>query len=119
MPWDPEPYRLEVWRARRAGNVPPANLYVRYGLPGDISDPGAFAKRISEVLAYWQALKTKRTYARLAEILIAKHAELERAGRLSPAKFVELHANARREQIERLQQAWPSRGQARRLTSGR
>jgi hypothetical protein len=103
VPWDPEPYRLEVLEpARRAGNVPPANLYIRYGLPGDTSDPGAFAKRISEVLAYWQALKNKRTYARLAEILIAKHAELERAGRLSPAKFVELHANARREQIERL-----------------
>lgn len=103
MPWDPEQYRLEVLEpARRAGNVPSANLYLRYGLPGDISDPQAFAKRISEVLAYWQALKSKRTYARLAETLIAKHAELERAGRLTPAKFVELHAHARREQTERL-----------------
>jgi hypothetical protein len=103
VPWDPEQYRLEVLEpARRAGNVPPANLYVRYGLPDDIRDPGAFAARVGEVLACWQGLRSKRTYARLAEILLAKHAELERAGRLSPAKFVELHAHARREQIERL-----------------
>jgi hypothetical protein len=103
VPWDPEKYRLEVLEpARRAGNVPPANLYLRYGLPDDISDPRAFARRIAEVLAYWQALKSKRTYVRLAETLIAKHAELERAGRLTPAKFVELQAHAQREQTERL-----------------
>ena len=47
-------------------------------------------------------LKSKRTYARLAETLIAKHAELERAGRLTPAKFVELQAHAHHEQTERL-----------------
>ena len=103
MRWDPEQYRLEVLEpARRAGNVPPADLYVRYGLPGDISDPRTFAQRISEVLAYWQALKSKRAYARLAETLIAKHAELERVGRLTPAKFVELQAHAHREQTKRL-----------------
>ena len=40
MPWDREQYRLEVLEpARQAGNVPPADLYVRYGLPSDISDP--------------------------------------------------------------------------------
>ena len=88
--------------ARRAGNVPPADLYVRYGLPGDISDARAFAERIAEVPAYWRQLKSKRTYARLAETLIAKHAELERAGRLTPAKFVELQAQAHRAQTERL-----------------
>jgi hypothetical protein len=101
--WDPEKYRLEVLEpARRAGNVPPADLYVRYGLPGDISDQKAFAERIAEVLAFWQALKSKRTYARLAETLIAKHAELNRAGRLTLQKFVELQADAHREQTERL-----------------
>lgn len=103
MGWDPERYRLEVLEpARKAGNVPPADLYVRYGLPGHISDQKAFAERIAEVLAYWQAQKSKRTYARLAETLIAKHAELERTGRLTLRKFVELHADARREQTERL-----------------
>ncbi len=103
MRWDPEQYRLEVLEpARRAGNVPPADLYVRYGLPGDISDVRAFTERIAQVVAYWRALKSKRTYARLAETLIAKHAELERAGRLTPAKFVELQAHAHHEQTVRL-----------------
>jgi hypothetical protein len=101
--WDPERYRVDVLEpARRAGNVPPLDLYVRYGLPGHISDARAFAERIAEVLAYWQALKSRRTYARLAETLIAKHAELERAGRLTPAKFIELQADAHREQAKRL-----------------
>ena len=55
MGWDPEKYRLEVLEpARQAGNVPPADLYVRYGLPGDISDARAFAKRIAEVVDYWR-----------------------------------------------------------------
>ena len=88
MQWDPEQYRLEVLEpARRAGNVPPADLYVRYGLPEDISDQRLFAARIAEVIAYWQALRSKRTYARLAETLIASHAELERGGRLTLAKL--------------------------------
>jgi hypothetical protein len=101
--WDPEKYRLEVLEpARKAGNVPPADLYVRYGLPGSISDKKAFAERVAEVLAFWQAQKSKRTYARLAETLIAKHAELERTGRLTLQKFVELHADAHRDQTERL-----------------
>ncbi len=103
MRWDPEQYRLEVLEpARRAGNVPPADLYVRYGLPGDISDQRAFAEQIAEVLAYWQVLKSKRTYARLAETLIASHAELERGGRLTLAKFAERQADAHRQQTERL-----------------
>jgi len=101
--WDPEQYRLEVLEpARRAGNVPPADLYVRYGLPGDISDARAFGERIAEVLAYWQALRTKRTYARLAETLIASHAELDRGGRLTLAKFAERQADAHRKRTEQL-----------------
>ena len=36
MPWDRERYRLEVLEpARQAGNVPPADLYARYGLRDD------------------------------------------------------------------------------------
>ena len=103
MPWEREKYRLEVLEpARRAGNVPPADLYVRYGLPGDISDPRAFAQRIAEVSAYWQELKTRRAYARLAEALLHAHADLERAGRLTLGKFAERQADSHREQMERL-----------------
>jgi hypothetical protein len=101
--WDPEQYRLEVLEpARRAGNVPPADLYVRYGLPGDIPDGKAFSGQIAEVVAYWQSLKSRRTYARLAETLLKAHADLERGGRLSRAKFAESQAHAHREQTERL-----------------
>ena len=68
MSWDPEKYKAEVLDpARRAGNVPPPDLYVRYGLPRDISSQKAFEDRINEVVAYWQTLKSKRTFARLAE----------------------------------------------------
>ena len=103
MPWDREQYRLEVLEpARRAGNVPPVDLYVRYGLPGHLSDPAAFSVRIADVLAYWRELKTRRTYARLAESLLTSHAELERAGRLTLGQFAEWQADAQREQMERL-----------------
>ena len=103
MHLDREQYRLDVLeRARRAGNVPPPDLYVRYGLSGDVSDQGAFARRIAEVIRYWQELKSKRTYARLAETLLAHHADLERSGRLTLDKFIELQTHAHHEQMERL-----------------
>ncbi len=103
MSWDPEKYRLEVLEpARRAGNVPPPDLYVRYGLPRHISDQKAFTEQVGAVVAYWQTLKSRRTYARLAETLLAKHAELERAGRLTLHKFGELQADAHREHTEQL-----------------
>jgi hypothetical protein len=95
--WDPERYRLEVLEpARRAGNVPPVDLYTRYGLPDGISDEKAFAARIAEVADYWRTLKARRTYARLAETLITKHAELDRAGGLTLKKFRELQADSRK-----------------------
>lgn len=99
MPWDRERYRLEVLEpARQRGNVPPADLYVRYGLPRDTAAPAAAARQISEVVAYWRELRNRRTYARLAETLIAAHAELERTGQLTPERLATRHA----EQIDML-----------------
>ena len=99
MPWDRERYRLEVLEpARQRGNVPPADLYVRYGLPRDTAAPAAVARKISEVAAYWSELRNRRTYARLADALIAAHAELERTGQLTPERLATRH----REQIDRL-----------------
>lgn len=99
MPWDRERYRLEVLEpARQRGNVPPADLYVRYGLPRGAAAPDAFSRQIGEALAYWRELKNRRTYARLAETLIAAHAELERTGQLTPERLATRH----REQRERL-----------------
>ena len=99
MPWDRERYRLEVLEpARQRGNVPPADLYVRYGLPRDTTAPAAVARQIGEVVAYWRELKNRRTYARLADALIAAHAELQRTGQLTPERLATRH----REQIDRL-----------------
>ena len=103
MPWDRERYRLEVLEpARQAGNVPPADLYVRYGLPSDISDPAAFGQQVHEVLDYWRELRSSRVYARLADALIARHAELAPDGPLTLEKFTQRHAQAHREQTDQL-----------------
>ena len=103
MTWDRDRYLAEVLEpARRAGNVPPPDLYTRYGLPRDIHDEAVFAHQIAEVLAFWRELRTRRTHARLADTLITAHAELERTGRLTLQSFAERHADARRGQLERL-----------------
>ena len=103
MTWDRDRYLAEVLEpARRAGNVPPPDLYTRYGLPRDIHDEAVFAQQIAEVLAFWRELRTRRTHARLADTLITAHAELERTGRLTLQSFAERHADARRGQLERL-----------------
>jgi hypothetical protein len=101
--WDRDRYLAEVLEpARKAGNVPPPDLYARYGLPGDITDQAAFQRRVTEVVAYWGELGKRRTYASLTEALIAAHAELERAGRLTLKSFAARHADARKAQLERL-----------------
>ncbi len=103
MDWDRDRYRRDVLDpARRSGNVPPPDLYVRYGLPGDVRDPAMFAGHISKVLGYWRELGNTRTYAPLAQALITAHGTLERNGRLTVAGFAERYAHARRENMERL-----------------
>ena len=103
MDWDREGYRRDVLDpARRSGNVPPPDLYVRYGLPGDIGDPGLFAAHIAAVLGYWRELANSRTYAPLAQALITAHGTLERNGRLTLRRFAEGQAHARQESLERL-----------------
>ena len=88
-------------RPRKAQRAPP-DLYARYGVPEGIADQAAFTRQVADVLAFWRELKGRRMYARLAETLIAAHAELERAGRLTLKNFAERNAEARRAQLERL-----------------
>ncbi len=103
MTWDRERYLAEVLEpARKAGNVPPPDLYARYGLPAGLADQAAFARQVAVVVAFWRELRGRRMYARLADTLIAAHAELDRAGRLTLQSFAERHADARREQLDRL-----------------
>ena len=82
--------------------MPPPDLYARYGLSASVADQAAFARQVADVVAFWRELKNRRMYARLADTLIAAHAELEKAGRLTPRSFAERHSDARREQLDRL-----------------
>jgi hypothetical protein len=101
--WDREQYRSEVLEpARKAGNVPPADLYLRYGLPRHGTDRVAFDRQIAQAVAYWRELTGRRTYASLAEALLTAHADLERAGRLTVKSFAERQADARKAQLARL-----------------
>ena len=103
MGWDRERYLAEVLDpARKAGNVPPADLYRRYGLPPHGIDQRAFQQQVDEVVAYWKQLKGQRTYASLAEALLAAHAKLEQAGKLTVQSFAEHQADARSARLARL-----------------
>ena len=103
MTWNREQYLAEVLEpARKAGNVPPPDLYTRYGLPAGLSDQAAFTRQVTNVVAFWRELKGRRMYARLADTLITAHAELEKAGRLTLRSLADRHADARREQLDRL-----------------
>jgi hypothetical protein len=100
VPWDRERYRLEVLEpARRAGNRPPPDLFLRYGVTGD--DTG-FAGQVAAAAGYWRELKQKRTYSRLAAALLTAHAELERGGELTADAFRRRRDSARQEALQRL-----------------
>ncbi|MDN3353866.1 hypothetical protein [Actinomadura sp. DC4] len=103
MALERERYRLEVLEpARRAGNVLPADLFTRYGVPNVVPDRAAFEAQVGQVLAYWRELRNKRTYAALATALLAAHAELDKAGALSPQGFARERERTSREQRARL-----------------
>ncbi|HEX6755873.1 MAG TPA: hypothetical protein VF109_07990, partial [Mycobacteriales bacterium] len=89
MGFDPEEYRKEVLDpARRRGNVPPADLFVRYAIgPEARRDDAAFAAHVEGMAKHWRALKQKQLYAKLAHALLAGHAELAGAGELTRAGF--------------------------------
>jgi hypothetical protein len=95
--FDRERYEREVLEpARLAGNEPPRDLAARYALsPELLASPAGFAQQVSEMTMFWNALKQQRKYQRLAEALLAAHAQLGRDG---------LHA-ARVEEERRLAQA--------------
>jgi hypothetical protein len=71
-------------------------------VPSDISDPAAFDRQIHEALDYWRELRSRRTYARLADALIARHADLTQDGPLTLQEFTEHRTQAPREQIDQL-----------------
>jgi hypothetical protein len=103
MPWDRERYCRDVLEpARQAGNVPPPDLYLRYGLPPGISSTAAFGDRVAEVVACWRDLDRRGRYQQIARALLTAHTELERTGPLTPARFAGLHREARRKRAVQL-----------------
>ena len=102
MAWNREQYLAEVLElARRAGHIPP-DLYVRYGLPPRIADQDLFDRQVEQVVAFWQKLTSQQIYADLAERLIAEHAKLKGAGRLTVRSFTERQADDRKALLARL-----------------
>jgi hypothetical protein len=101
--WDREAYRLAVLEpARLRGNVPPADLYRRYGLPAGASGADAIAGQIDRVVTYWQALRGDRVLGPLAARLLAAHDRLTQDGPLTASRLAGLAEQNRVEQLRRL-----------------
>ncbi len=95
MAWDREAYRRDVLEpARQAGNVPPADLYQRYGLPAD-APGGTVAQWMAKVVTYWRELQSDLVLRTLAGRLLVAHGRLERAGPLTADRLAQLHAQHR------------------------
>jgi hypothetical protein len=103
VPWDRDSYRRNVLElARQAGNVPPADLYQRYGLPADTVGADAIGRRIAQVVAYWRELRSDRVLGPLAERLVVAHTEMERDGPLTAGKLARLSEEHRQQLREKL-----------------
>jgi hypothetical protein len=85
-------YRRDVLDpARKRGNVPPPDLLARYAIAASMGqDPAAFQARLAQLVKYWRGLgQQQRLYRKLADALLAAHAQLDTAGQLSYAHFMQ------------------------------
>jgi hypothetical protein len=104
MAFDAEAYRRDVVDpARKRGGIP-ADPFERYGMDDRGPPPGAelFGEHVKAVVKYWRALKLKKTYAAVADALLAAHAELDRAGEVTPEAFARRRTDVRRAATEAL-----------------
>jgi hypothetical protein len=103
VPWDRDSYRRDVLEpARRAGNVPPADLYRRYGLPADAADADVTDRQIARAVAYWQELRGDRVLGQLAGRLIVAHTEMQQDGPLTARRLAQLREQGRQQLREKL-----------------
>ena len=102
--FDPDRYREQVLEpARKLGGVLPADLLLRYAVPDRIArDDEAFAAHVAGILKHWRALKQKRVYAGLAAGLLAAHAELAAAGKVSYKHFAQRRADEKASAMQSL-----------------
>jgi hypothetical protein len=94
---DFDTYRATVLEAaRRAGNVPPADLFVRYDIdPNEVGDQEEFTRRVAAVVKFWRSLKHQRKYLPLATALLTADTDLSRRGLLTLAAFAERRQKTR------------------------
>ena len=91
--------------ARRAGNVPPADLLVRYDVdPRRIRTEEEFTQRVKTVVKYWRSLKLQRKYLALATALLTANTGLERDKKLTLAAFLDQREQSRGQAAQRLDQ---------------
>ncbi|MFF1612478.1 hypothetical protein ACFVYA_32290 [Amycolatopsis sp. NPDC058278] len=97
MPSEFDTYRDTVLdAARRAGNVPPADLFLRYDIdPNRVRDPEDFKRRVAAVVKFWRSLKHQRKYLPLATALLTADTDLSRRGQLTLDAFTKQHAEGR------------------------
>jgi hypothetical protein len=90
--------------ARKAGNVPPPDLLVRYAIPSEAErDAAAFETRVAEVVEHWRAAGQKHKYKNLASALLAAHADLADANRLKYGYFAERRRDVKKAALEKLE----------------
>ena len=89
--FDTDGYLREVLApARKRGNIPPPDLLIRYAVALEMEhDAAAFEARVDQVVKYWRSLRQQRLYRKLAEALMAAHAELKAADKINFAHFVQ------------------------------
>ncbi|MBL7513253.1 hypothetical protein [Frankia nepalensis] len=102
MAFDVDGYRARVVDPARRSGVP-ADPFLRYALDDvTATSPVRFSARVDEVVRYWRTLQLKKTYATVADALLAAHAQLEAEGRLTPAFFRQERDRLRKTESDRL-----------------
>ncbi|GIF26532.1 hypothetical protein BJ973_000976 [Actinoplanes tereljensis] len=104
MPSDWDDYKATVLDpARKAGNVPPEDLFLRYRITGVHREPVQFDARVEETVRFWKTQKTvSKVYQPLAGALLVAHAELNRAKALTYAEFARRRETAAAQATTRL-----------------
>jgi hypothetical protein len=90
--------------ARKRGNVPPPDLLIRYAVAFEMEhDAAAFETRVAQVTKHWRSIRQQRLYRKLAEALLAAHAELKAADKINFAHFVQRRHDERDQAQARLE----------------
>ena len=103
--FDTDGYLREVLDpARKRGNIPPPDLLARYAIALEMEhDSAAFETRVGQVVKYWRSIRQQKLYRKLAEALLAAHAELKAAGKISFGHFVQRGRDEREQAQARLE----------------